>query len=317
MSPKLLASYLFFYARVLLVAVVAFPCRLIFLLLPGSWRVKAEAGLIRLCNRLFRPIVPVEPYLDRDAYYAFLDTHDFRTLNRRLGLPGDWYHGLRLLDVGCGHGKLSRQLAVTGAAAVEGIDIAQSSIDYANRLQKREPVPNLRMRVRSVYELDYLDQSFDAALSQVVFEHIGDIPKALSEIKRVLKPGGLFYFTIDSFRSRYGPHMAHFVLVPWPLVFFSEAACERVWRTALSKWERELPGGNAPDFFQWGMSLPCVNRVKLSDLEKLIRDAGFEIRGETRFADEKPLMALLPWKKIAPRIYEYLRGSSAYLLMKL
>lgn len=316
MPLRLLLSYLFFYARFALVALIALPARLLLLLLPRKSRIDAEAGLIRLANKLFRRIVPVEPYLDRDAYYEFLDTHDFRTLCRRLGLPDDWYHGLRILDVGCGHGKLSRKLAQEGAMKVEGIDIAGESIAYANKLQTRESVANLRLRVQSVYTLDFPDNYFDAAISQVVFEHIDDIPRALSEIHRVLKPGGRFYFTIDAFRSRYGAHMAHFVLVPWPLVLFSEPACEKVWCDSLVDIQKKNPSLAIPDFFQWCMSLPCLNRVRLRDLERMISQAGFKTQGIYPFADEKPLLKMFPWKTVIPDVYEYLRGSAAYLLQK-
>ncbi len=316
MTIRLLASYLFFYLRVCIVAMIAFSSRLIIRLFPATRRVAAEACLIKCCNHLFRQAVPVPPFLDRDQYYEFLDIADFRTLNRRLGLPDDWYHGLTVLDVGCGHGKLSRLIAVNGAAFVEGIDIADSSIAYADRVQENDPRPNIRLRVRSVYELDFPDDHFDAVISQVVFEHIDDIPRALAEIHRVLKPGGRFYFTIDAFRSRYGAHMAHFVHVPWPLVFFSEEACRRVWCEGLDEARMQCPGGEAPDFFQWCMSLPSLNRVTLSELDRLIEAAGFAVEGVTHFADERPLLAVFPWRRLLPGVYEYLRGSSAYLLQK-
>lgn len=316
MSSRELVSYLFFYARVLLVALIAFPGRLIIRLMPSSWRLPAEAGLIRLCNHLFRRIVPIEPFLNRDTYYSWLDTADFRTLCRRMGLKDDWYHGMRILDVGCGHGKLSRKLALEGALEVEGIDIAESSIDYANHIQAAEPVSNLRLRVKSVYELDYPNDHFDAVVSQVVFEHIDDVPRALSEIYRVLKPGGYFYFTIDAFRSRYGAHMAHFVLVPWPLVFFSEAACAKVWCDSLNTIKRDNPTLQVPDFFQWCMSLPCLNRITLTELDRQIAEAGYHVKSMTRIADEKPLLTFFSSRQNNSHAYEFVRGAAAYLLAK-
>ncbi|MCP5488213.1 MAG: class I SAM-dependent methyltransferase [Verrucomicrobia bacterium] len=316
MNFRLYFSYAFFYLRVGLVALIVLPVRLLLALLPPARRYGTEAALLQRCNRLFRRIVPVEPYLKRDSYYAYLDTADFRTLCRRLSLPDDWFVGKRLLDVGCGHGKLSRLLALSGAAHVDGIDIAASSIAYANGLQEREPVGNLDLKIGSVYELDFPDHHFDAVVSQVVFEHIDKIPLALGEIYRVLKPGGVFYFTIDAFRSRYGAHMAHFVLVPWPLLLFSEQACEKVWCDALTRIKRQMPDGDVPDYFQWCMSLPSINRVSLCDLENMIAASGFEVVASTEFADEKPLRTLFPWLRNFPRVYEYIRGSKAFVLRK-
>lgn len=316
MTLKLLSSYLFFYARVLLVAVIAFPSRLLFRLLPSGVRVSAEARLIRVCNRLFRLMVPFEPFLDRDKFYQWLDTADFRTLCRRMGLKDDWYHGLRILDVGCGHGKLSRKLAMEGAKEVEGIDIAESSIAYANALQASQPVDNLRLRLQSVYELDFPDQHFDAVVSQVVFEHIDDVPRALAQIYRVLKPGGSFYFTVDAFRSRYGPHMAHFVRVPWPLIFFSEEACAKVSQDGFERLRRLHPDIIVPDYFQWSMSLPSLNRLSIAEFERMIDDAGFRVQAISRFADEKPLLACIPASRCFSGVREYLRGSAAYYLTK-
>ena len=141
MNFRLYFSYAFFYLRVGLVALIVLPVRLLLALLPPARRYGTEAALLQRCNRLFRRIVPVEPYLKRDSYYAYLDTADFRTLCRRLSLPDDWFVGKRLLDVGCGHGKLSRLLALSGAAPGRKLSAGQPQVGRhtGHRLHHRAP----------------------------------------------------------------------------------------------------------------------------------------------------------------------------------
>ncbi|HMO04573.1 MAG TPA: class I SAM-dependent methyltransferase [Kiritimatiellia bacterium] len=282
----------------------------------SSMALKLEVVLIGWANRLFRPRIPIEPFLDRDAYYAYLDVDDFRTLGRKLGLRDEWVAGLAVLDVGCGHGKLTRRVRELGATRAVGLDIAASSIAYAHQELERRPLSGVEYLEGSVYQLPFPDATFDAIVSQVVFEHLMDIPLALAELRRVLKPGGRFYFTIDSIRCRYGSHLGHYILVPWPLLFFSEAALEIYWKRAWRETLREHHLDEAPDFFEYGMGLPSLNRVRMAEVDRMIVEAGFEIERDVAYADEKPLVNHLPFLRRFPLLFEFIRGSKAYLLRK-
>lgn len=96
-----------------------------------------------------------------------------------------------VIDVGCGPGSITRGLAeavgVTGL--VVGIDNSAAVIETA--AESTAPTPGLRFGVASVYELPFSDNTFDLAYGHQVLQHLGDPVAALTEINRVLKPGGL------------------------------------------------------------------------------------------------------------------------------
>lgn len=307
--------YLFVYLRLALLLPVPLLAALVRCIAPSA-ALRMEVCVIGWANRLFRPRIPIEPFLDRDAYYAYLDVDDFRTLGRRLGLRDDWVAGLAVLDLGCGHGKLTRRVRELGAARAVGLDIAETSIAYARRELERRSLDQVEYLVGSVYDLPFPDAAFDAIVSQVVFEHLMDLPRALSELRRVLKPGGRFYFTIDSIRCRYGSHLGHYILVPWPLLFFSEQALEIYWKRAWNATLQQHGMAQAPDFFEYGMGLPSLNRVRMAELDRMIAEAGFVVEGEAAYADERPLARFAPFLRRIPSLYEYVRGSKAYLLRK-
>ena len=96
--------------------------------------------------------------------------------------------GDHVLDVGCGTGRLGAYVAdLIGAnGQVVGVDPLPLRIDIARRKH-----PRFRARVGRAEDLsDFADQSFDAAYANSVFHWVEDKPRALSELKRVLKPGG-------------------------------------------------------------------------------------------------------------------------------
>jgi ubiquinone/menaquinone biosynthesis C-methylase UbiE len=100
--------------------------------------------------------------------------------------------GMELLDCGCGEGTITVDLAALLAPGrVVGIDIASIAIERARQLATDRGLTNLRLEVGSVYELPFPDASFDAVFAHTLFEHLTDKSKALREIWRVLKPGGL------------------------------------------------------------------------------------------------------------------------------
>ncbi len=96
--------------------------------------------------------------------------------------------GDRVLDVGCGTGRLAAFIAerVTPSGTVVGIDPLAERIALA-----RQRSGEIRFAVGSAEDLSgFPDASFDAACLNAVLHWIGDKPKALAEIRRVLRPGG-------------------------------------------------------------------------------------------------------------------------------
>ncbi len=101
--------------------------------------------------------------------------------------------GEAVLDVGCGTGDLTLELArrVGSSGLVAGIDAAPEMVARARQKAGRRHLA-IDLRVEPVEQLSFADQTFDVVVSSLVFHHLPDRlkPQALSEIRRVLKPGG-------------------------------------------------------------------------------------------------------------------------------
>lgn len=100
--------------------------------------------------------------------------------------------GMSLLDCGCGPGTNTVALAEAAAPGqVVGIDLEASQIELARAYAVERGVANVRFEVGNVYALPFPDVSLDAVLAHTVLQHLKTPAKALEEIYRVLKPGGL------------------------------------------------------------------------------------------------------------------------------
>ena len=119
--------------------------------------------------------------------------------------------GKRVLDVGCGTGYGSAELAKS-AAAVISLDIAGEPLSYARQHYTR---PNLVFLQASGTSLPFTENSFDLVVAFEMIEHLEDWPSLLTESRRVLAPGGQFivstpnqHFYSESRRSS-GPNPFH------------------------------------------------------------------------------------------------------------
>ncbi len=100
--------------------------------------------------------------------------------------------GMSLLDCGCGPGAITFGLAdAVAPGRVVGADIEPAMIEQAARLAAEEGVQNVEFRVGDIYDLPFEDGEFDVVFSHSVTEHLSDPVRALRELHRVAKPGGL------------------------------------------------------------------------------------------------------------------------------
>jgi ubiquinone/menaquinone biosynthesis C-methylase UbiE len=100
--------------------------------------------------------------------------------------------GIKLLDCGCGPGTITLDFAkVIAPGTVTGIDIGSSQISVARENALKQAVNNAEFQEATIYDLPFGDNSFDAAFSHAVLEHLQEPTKALQELFRVLKPGGI------------------------------------------------------------------------------------------------------------------------------
>ncbi|WP_432894015.1 class I SAM-dependent methyltransferase [Kribbella sp. CA-245084] len=122
------------------------------------------------------------------AYSSANDSNLYNAYYARpelLRLAGD-VSGLRVLDVGCGAGPLTKQLQDKGAD-VSGFDGSAAMIDLA----RRRLGDDVDLRVADLAaRLPYGDGEFDLAVASLVLHYIKDWARPLAELRRVLKPGG-------------------------------------------------------------------------------------------------------------------------------
>jgi ubiquinone/menaquinone biosynthesis C-methylase UbiE len=133
---------------------------------------------------------------DQDGYHALVDDLEVELCER-------YGRGKDILECGCGTGLILERLAGFARRAA-GIDLSPGMLELAKSR-------GLEVREGSVTDLPFEDASFDVTCSFKVLAHVPDIGKALAEMARVTRPGGVIlaeFYNPLSFRGlakRLGP----------------------------------------------------------------------------------------------------------------
>ena len=146
-----------------------------------------------------------------------------------------------VLEVGSGLGILTSEVARRfPEATVTGVEISESQISQA----RQKSLPNLSFVHGDANGLPFGDETFDVVYCRWVLEHLSEPDRVLSEVLRVLKPGGRFFIDeVDVSSQRYDPPTPHF---------------DTAWQ-AVTQLQKKLDGDN-----QLGRKLP-----------RLLASAGF------------------------------------------
>jgi ubiquinone/menaquinone biosynthesis C-methylase UbiE len=124
---------------------------------------------------------------------SVLRSHEWRTAENSAGYVLDAFvPGARVLDVGCGPGTITVDVAARVApGSVLGVDRADEVLDRARSAARDVGVDNVEFAVGDVYALDLPDDSFDVVHAHQVLQHLTDPVAALREMLRVCAPGGV------------------------------------------------------------------------------------------------------------------------------
>jgi SAM-dependent methyltransferase len=135
-----------------------------------------------------------------DAYDRFMGRYSVLLSPQLADLAGVAV-GQRVLDVGCGPGALTAELAArVGAAAVAAVDPSEPFVAAA-----RARNPGVEVQQASAEQLPFPDATFDAALAQLVVHFMADPVAGLGEMRRVTRPDGVVAACVWDHAGGQGP----------------------------------------------------------------------------------------------------------------
>lgn len=124
---------------------------------------------------------------------SVLRSHRWRTAeNSAAHLLPRLKSGDTLLDVGCGPGTITADLATRiTPGRVTALETTEQALDLARAEIARRGLDTVDFAVGDVHALDFPDNSFDVVHAHQVLQHVGDPVAALREMRRVTRPGGV------------------------------------------------------------------------------------------------------------------------------
>lgn len=100
--------------------------------------------------------------------------------------------GMTVLDVGCGPGTITADLAARVApGSVTAVDQVADVLGAARAEAQQRDLSNVSFGTADVHNLDFADDTFDVVHAHQVLQHVADPVRALREMRRVCAPGGI------------------------------------------------------------------------------------------------------------------------------
>jgi malonyl-CoA O-methyltransferase len=140
---------------------------------------------------------PVDELDPLEAYQLWADTYDDAEHNALLYADVRAVHpliarhrlsGKAVLDAGCGTGRNLEALGHDKPRLVAAVDFSQKMIEGIG--SKAGNSPSITVQIARLESLPYKDAQFDFALCTLVLDHVADLRRGVSELSRVLRPGG-------------------------------------------------------------------------------------------------------------------------------
>lgn len=135
------------------------------------------------------------------------------------------------------------------------------------------------LRYMNAQDLAFADESFDLVVSMSTFEHIADVPKALSEIYRVLRPGGAVLLSFEPlWTCAYGHHLHHFGPVSRVVPDWAHLLWDRGQMRAYleGKWPGDAPL-DIDQTIEWIYDNEVINRIGITEMRGHFARSSFKV----------------------------------------
>ncbi len=176
----------------------------------------------------------------------WMNPYKFSWIMDRIEREAERLQGKHLLEIGCGLGFDSLEF-LRRNVRVTATDLTSNAVALARRHFELAGVEPEDVRVENALDLGFEDETFDAVWSNGVLHATGDTPRAIREVRRVLKPGGRAI-------------ISHFYRKP-------------SWMYALSRWGREnieFPDEDPPvnEFYSEGEVLAMFDGFRVEEVAR-------------------------------------------------
>ncbi|MDF1534618.1 MAG: class I SAM-dependent methyltransferase [Methanosarcinaceae archaeon] len=172
----------------------------------SEWNTIYVRGLFALNGSMVYGIVPYTAFDSKDARFPAAEMENVRNAVMEKVLPQ--IKGKTIVDIGCGIGIITIDIARRNLdSEVYGIEINDGLTKQCEMNSKLFQTTNVKFKTGNIYDLPFGDNSVDTATCFFMLHHLDDIPRALAEVKRMLREGGKIK-AVDPIGHHHGPDMA-------------------------------------------------------------------------------------------------------------
>jgi len=211
-----------------------------------------------------------------------------------------------MLDAGCGPGGKTLYFSEQGVKSITGLDIDPERIQFAKEFARRKGASLPQFMVGNLADLPFENDHFDVIFLNDVVEHIERpiLVKALSECKRVLKPGGKICLEFPPWSSFDAAHLYDFIHIPWCQVVFSD-------QTLLNVLNKLAPNQATVSQLTYEQHYKELNKITIQEFHKIVKELEFKI-----IRLDQIMLLKQQYMKFIPVINKYLTRRVTAILSK-
>ena len=189
----------------------------------------------------------------------------------------EMFENKSILDIGCGAGGKSLYYLSKGAKEVVGVDVVEKYKDESYALRDKLNLKDFTFICTDAADMPFEEATFDTIIMNDAMEHVAKPLEVLSEVYRVLKPGGKVYINFPPYNHPFGAHLSDAIGIPWVHLLFNDKTLIKGYKELM----KDNPDGE--DRVQFRISTNEAGEEYFSYINKMSSRRFNKILTETEF----------------------------------